>query len=378
MISMIQDKPERNELDFWLIVSLCILLAVSLSMIYSASLLRSQAIYNDKYFILKSQVLWMIVGLVALIIFSNVDYRVYQRYSKFFILAALILMVFVFLPGLGHQVGKAKRWIKVGFVGFQPSELAKVALVIYMADLLTRKKEIMHDFKESFLPALLVLGAFVVLLLLQSNLGTAVFFLLLAFVMFFLAGMGIRQMVAVFLGILPVVIIAVIKESYRLKRIFGYLDPWAYPDTIGYNIIQSWKSFYNGGLFGVGLGQGIQKMWYLPAPHTDFIFAVAGEEAGLLGVLIILFLFGVILVRGMSIAAHASDMFSKLLAAGLTLMICLQAIVNMSVVTGLLPTTGLVLPFLSYGGTALVINMTTIGILLNIHKQNVENRSPVT
>lgn len=378
MISMIQDRPEKNELDFWLIVSLFILLAVSLSMIYSASLLRSQAIYNDKYFILKSQVLWMIVGLVALIIFSNVDYRVYQRYSKFFILAALILMVFVFIPGLGHQVGKAKRWIKIGFVGFQPSELAKVALVIYMADLLTRKKDIMHEFKESFLPALLVLGAFVILLLLQSNLGTAVFFLMLAFVMLFLAGIRFRQMVAVFLGVLPVIIIAVIKESYRLKRIFGYLDPWAYPDTIGYNIIQSWKSFYNGGFFGVGLGQGIQKMWYLPAPHTDFIFAVAGEEAGLLGVLIILVLFGVILVRGMSIAAHASDMFSKLLAAGLTLMVCLQAIVNMSVVTGLLPTTGLVLPFLSYGGTALVINMTTIGILLNIHKQNVENRSPVT
>jgi len=378
VISIINDKPERNELDFWLLLSVMILIGISLSMIYSASLMRSHNIYGDRYFILKSQIMWMIVGFVALIAFSNIDYRIYQRYSKFFIIAALVLMVFVFIPSLGHQVGKAKRWIKVGFVGFQPSELAKVALVIYLADLLTRKREMMHDFKETFLPVLIVLGVFVVLLLLQSNLGTAVFFLMLAFVLLFLAGIRFQQMLVVFLGVLPVVVIAVVKESYRLKRIFGYLDPWAYPDTIGYNIIQSWKSFYNGGLFGVGFGQGIQKMWYLPAPHTDFIFAVCGEETGLLGVLIILVLFVIILIRGISIAAHATDMFSRLLASGLTLMIVLQAVVNMSVVTGILPTTGLVLPFLSYGGTALVINMAVVGILLNIHKANVENRNAAT
>lgn len=377
MISIINEKPEQNELDLWLIVAVFILLGISLSMIYSASLMKSLSLYNDKYFILKSQVMWLIIGIVTLIVVSNIDYRVYQRYSKVFLIGVFALMLAVFIPGLGHQVGKATRWIKIGFTGIQPSELAKVCLVVYLADLLARKRDLMHDFKQTFVPALLVLGGFLVLLLLQSNLGTAVYFLMLAFLLFFIAGIKFKQMLVVFLGALPLIVIAVIKETYRLKRIFGYLDPWTYPDTIGYNIIQSWKSFYNGGLFGVGLGQGIQKMWYLPAPHTDFIFAVCGEEAGLMGVFIVVALFVIVLVRGMSISAHSSDMFSRLMAAGLTMMICLQAVTNMCVVTGLLPTTGLVLPFMSYGGTALVINMGTIGILLNIHRNNVENRSPV-
>lgn len=370
MIEIVRAK-EKNELDLWLVGSVVLLLAIGLSMVYSASLTKSMTLYSDRAYIFRSQVFWIVVGALALVAAVGFDHRRLSGLAKPAVLAALLMMLLVFLPGLGHQVGKARRWVRVGFMVFQPSEFAKLGLVVYLADLLSRKREEVWEFGKVFLPGLLVTAAFVGMALGQTNLGTAVVFMGIAFGMFFAGGIPGRQMLWVGLSAVPVLVFAVLREPYRLRRIFAYLDPWAYPDTAGYNIIQSWRAFHNGGLLGVGWGRSLQKTGLLPAPHTDFVLAVLAEEMGLLGVLIVLGLFVVILVRGCAIAARARSPFSGLLAFGLTLMIVFQAGINMGVVTGLLPTTGLVLPFVSYGGSALVTNMAAAGILLNIHRTNV-------
>lgn len=370
MIEIVRSR-EKNELDLWLVGSVLLLLAVGLSMVYSASLMKSVALYSDRAYIFRSQVFWIVVSALAMVAAVGFDHRRLAAAAKPVALVALGLMLLVFLPGLGHQVGKARRWVRLGFMVFQPSEFAKLALVVYLADLMSRREDRLAEFGRAFLPGLLVTAAFVGMALGQTNLGTAVVFLGIAFGMFFAAGVPLRQMLLVGLSALPVLAFAVWREPYRLRRIFAYLDPWAYPDTAGYNIIQSWRAFHNGGLFGVGWGHSLQKTGLLPAPHTDFVLAVLGEEMGLVGVAFVVGLFVVILVRGCSISLRARSRFSGLLAFGLTLMIVGQAAINMGVVTGLLPTTGLVLPFVSYGGSALVTNMAAVGILLNIHRMNV-------
>lgn len=370
MIEIVRSR-EKNELDLWLVGSVLLLLAVGLSMVYSASLMKSVALYSDRAYIFRSQVFWIVVSALAMVAAVGFDHRRLAAAAKPVALVALGLMLLVFLPGLGHQVGKARRWVRLGFMVFQPSEFAKLALVVYLADLMSRREDRLAEFGRAFLPGLLVTAAFVGMALGQANLGTAVVFLGIAFGMFFAAGVPLRQMLLVGLSALPVLAFAVWREPYRLRRIFAYLDPWAYPDTAGYNIIQSWRAFHNGGLFGVGWGHSLQKTGLLPAPHTDFVLAVLGEEMGLVGVAFVVGLFVVILVRGCSISLRARSRFSGLLAFGLTLMIVGQAAINMGVVTGLLPTTGLVLPFVSYGGSALVTNMAAVGILLNIHRMNV-------
>jgi len=371
MINIVRTKKDQRELDVWLLVSAFILTAIGLGAVYSASLTRSLAIYSDRYYIIRSQIFWIVIGSLSLGITINFDHRYYANFARYFLIFTVILMIFVFIPGLSHQVGKAKRWVKIGVMAFQPSELAKISLVMYLADLFSRKEDKINNFKYVFLPALVVTGSLIILTLLQSNLGTAVILFFIGLILFFAAGIPLKQMFFVFLSFLPVLVFAITRETYRIKRIFAYLNPWLYPDTLGYNIIQSWKAFYNGGLMGVGWGKSIQKVGLLPAPHTDFIMAILAEEIGLLGVLIVMILFIIILFRGCYISTHSHNLFSKLLALGLTFMIFLQAAVNMAVVTGLLPTTGLVLPFISYGGSSMLVNMSSIGILLNIHRSNV-------
>lgn len=375
MITILENRSESPELDIWLILSVFILVGVSVSMIYSASLMRSMSLYKDRYFVLRSQVLWVLLGMIILIITSNIDYRVYKKWSKPILLVVLFLMIVSFVPTLSHKVGKARRWIKIGFFQMQPSEFVKLALVFYLSDLLSRKEKEIEDFKYAFLPALIMVMLFALLILLQNDLGTALIVLIISFSLIYVSGVRPTHILLVGLASLPFIGLTIVRESYRMKRIFGYLNPWEYRTTIGYNIIQALRSFHNGGFFGLGLGHGTQKIRNLPAPYTDFIFAVCGEEAGLLGVIIIIGLFLIIMIRGFSIALAAKDGFSRLLATGLTLMILVQAVVNMEVVTGLLPPTGLTLPFISYGGTSLITNMFAIGVLLNIHRFNVENRS---
>ena len=378
MISILDTKNmssiQASGLDLWILISVFLLLGLGISMVYSASLMKSIAIYNDQYFILRSQILWILISVVFFVIVANINYQFYRKFSLILLGFVFLLMLLTFVPGLSHKVGKANRWIRIGFFQVQPSEFVKISLMIYLADFLDRKKSVLQNFKKGFLPPLLVTGLFIIVITLENDLGTALAILIFVLIILFVSGVSLKHMFFVGLGVFPLIVVGIVKESYRLKRIFAYLDPWSYPTTIGYNIIQAWKSFHSGGLFGIGIWQSAHKIWSLPAPHTDFVLAVVGEETGLFGVFFLIFLYGILLVRGFSITLNSSDNYGKILALGATLIILVQVLINMNVVTGLFPTTGITLPFISYGGSSLITSMFCVGILMNVHKNNLERR----
>jgi len=267
---------------------------------------------------------------------------------------------------LGSSAGGAARWLRLGPVSFQPSEFARFSVVIFMAYSMSKKKEHLKDFYIGFLPHVLVLSAFTVLIFLQPDFGSVVILGALTWIMLFVGGARLRHLASSLLLVLPVLYYFMIHAEYRVKRIMSFLDPWQYPTEEGYQIIHSLMAFGTGGIWGAGIGKGYQKLFYLPEPHTDFIFSVIGEELGLVGIFLILGLYSVIVWRGLAIARNTDDLFGSFVALGLTSALALQVIVNMGVCLGLLPTKGLALPFLSYGGTSLLINMASIGILMNI------------
>ena len=258
------------------------------------------------------------------------------------------------------------RWLRIGGFTFQPSEFARFAFIIYLAYSMDKKKENIKDFSVGFLPHLLVLGIFAALILMQPDFGSVVIFGAITWLMLFVGGVRISHLLLSLVFIMPAAYIFMISAEYRIKRIISFLDPWQYSADEGYQIIHSLMAFGTGGIWGTGIGKGYQKLFYLPEPHTDFIFSVIGEELGLIGVLFIIALYALIFWRGIIIARNAKDTFCAFIAAGLITAIILQVCVNMGVTLGLLPTKGLTLPFLSYGGTSLLINMASIGILMNI------------
>ena len=254
---------------------------------------------------------------------------------------------------------------------FQPSELAKFIFVIYMSYYIAKKGERIRNFTNGIVPVYVSCGVFLVLAILQPDFGAAMTIAMVMFAMLFVGGANMVHLGGTVLAVLPVVYIAVAQSPYRLKRIFSFLDPWSDPQGAGHQIIQSFLAFGSGGIFGRGLGESRQKFMFLPERHSDFIYAVIGEELGLIGALIVLLLFIIILWRGVRIALSSSDQFSRMLALGITLLVCIQGVINMSVVTGLLPTKGIALPFVSYGGSSLVVTMAAMGILLNISKESI-------
>ena len=267
---------------------------------------------------------------------------------------------------LGLSVGGSIRWMRLGSFSFQPSELARIALVIYLAYSMEKKQEKIKNFTIGFIPHVMVLGIFIILIFIQPDFGAVVILGALTWIMLFIGGVRFSQLFASLLVILPVGYLFLINAEYRVKRILGFLNPWEFPADEGYQMVHSLMAFGTGGLWGTGIGKGYQKLFYLPEPHTDFIFSVIGEELGLLGVLIIIGLYAWIVMRGIAIARNAPDLFGAYLAVGLTIAMGLQIVVNMGVTLGLLPTKGLTLPLLSYGGTSLLLNMVSIGILMNI------------
>ena len=282
-----------------------------------------------------------------------------------------LLLICVLVPPFSHAAGGAKRWLQLGPLSFQVSELAKFTLIVYLADFLSRKPlSTLQNFWKGFLPPALMLGVFLGLILLQPDLGTVIAIGLVAVILFYLGRARMVFLLASFLAALPALTLLLFRVPYRRRRILAFLDPWDDPQGIGFQIIQSFIALGSGGLHGLGLGQSRQKLFYLPEAHTDFIFSIIGEELGLIGTLAICFLFFVFLVLGIRIAVKALDLFGCLLASGIVSMICLQAIINIGVVTGSLPTKGLPLPFISFGGSSLLINLVSIGVLLNIAKQS--------
>jgi len=296
------------------------------------------------------------------------DYRNYQRYGYLIYVGALALLLLVFFPGMGRTVNGAQRWVSFGFVTFQPSELAKLAMILFFAAFLAKKEKEgkLKDLSVGYLPCLVALGIMCTFIQIQPDLGTAVIIASVSLFMFAVAGIRMSHLTCTALLAAPFLVATVYNVGYRRKRIMSFLDPWEDASDTGYQIIQSFVAISRGGVTGSGLGAGQQKLFFLPEPHTDFIFSIIGEELGLLGGFAVIILFALLAWRGFRVGMNAPDRFGALLALGVTFCITLQAAVNISVTMGALPTKGLPLPFISLGGSALVMWMISVGILLNV------------
>ncbi len=360
--------PKQREIDYKIVFCVGSLIIVGLGMIYSSSGTVAGYRYDDPAHFLKRQSIWAIIGSIGMIAAMKFDYRRLQPLAPWLYITSIILLLAVLIPEFSKEVGGARRWLVVGSFTFQPSELAKLAMIIFFSAFLVKKEKSgrLKDFFTGYLPSILALGACFVLILKQPDLGTSLIIAAVVFSLFFISGMRPSFMLGTFLLLLPFLYVAILNVEYRRKRIMAFLDPWSDPFDSGFQIIQSYIALGNGHFFGLGLGEGRQKNFYLPDAHTDFIFSIIGEELGFVGCVVIVFLFTWLIYLGLKVSFRAPDSFGMYLAAGITLSIGIQAAINIGVATGLLPTKGLPLPFISLGGSALVMWMISIGILLNV------------
>ena len=357
---------DQGGYDYLILIPTIILLGLGLVAIYSASSFLAAHELGDSNFYLKRQAFFCLIGLCLLIMAKNIPATLYSRLAYPLLGISLLLLIALFIPGLGKKVGGACRWLRFAGFSIQPSEIAKLPLAVYIAYSMSKKGPNMSSFSRGLLPHLLIAGAFMTLILLQPDLGTTVIIGLWLLIILFVGGLSLFQLFSMALIAIPVVLWLIMRADYRLKRWWAFLNPWEDPQGLGFQIIHSFLAFGSGGILGVGLGNSKQKLFYLPEPHTDFILSILAEELGLLGVLTIIILFSILILRGVKIALDASDLYSSYLALGISLMLGLQVTINMGVVMGLLPTKGLTLPFLSYGGSSLVVNLIGIGILLSV------------
>lgn len=347
-------------------ITTLILVCVGMVMIYSASAIYAMERYKDSAFFLKRHLSFVLIGAILGFAVMTFDYRKLRKYSLPLLLTALFLLVLVLIPGIGREVSGARRWFRFKFISFQPSELANLAMIVYAADFLTRRRDEVRSHWKAFLPVMAVLGLVALLIMLQPDLGTTVALGAVIFVMLFVAGVKFQYLLSLILCGLPVLYVLIFSVPYRRARIMAFLNPWADPQKNGFQIIQSQVALGSGGIFGTGLGHSRQKLFYLPAAHTDFILSIIGEEMGLLGTLAIICLFVIFIRLGLKIVKNASDNFGYFLGLGLLTMICLKAMVNIGVSCGILPTKGLPLPFISYGGSSFIFDLVSVGLLLNV------------
>jgi cell division protein FtsW len=342
------------------------LICIGIVMIYSASSIYACERYKDGFFFLKRHLSFVLIGSWLFFLVMSGDYRRLRPLAKPLFLLSLFLLAAVLIPGLGREVSGARRWFRFKFLSFQPSELANLAMIIYAADFISRKGSAIRLFFKGFIPPLCVLGAAASLILLQPDLGTTVALCAVVFIMLYVAGVRVPHLLSVILAGAPVFYLLVFSVPYRRARILAFLNPWLDPRGSGFQIIQSQVALGSGGIFGVGLGHSRQKLFYLPAAHTDFIFSIIGEELGLLGTLAVIALFIIFILQGLKVVKHATDKFGYFLALGLLLMISLKAVINIGVSCGALPTKGLPLPFISYGGSSFIFDMISVAVLINI------------
>ncbi len=352
--------------DYMLLIPTLLLMTFGLVAVYSASSFLAEHKMGDSYYYLKKQGMFCLVGLFLMICAKNLPSSLYARIVYPLLVVSFLLVSLVLIPGIGTRVGGATRWFRFAGFSFQPSELVKLAMAFYIAYSIAKKGPEMSSFTRGLLPHLVVTGAFMGLILLQPDLGTAIILGGWLLILLFVGGVRITHLMSLAILAVPGLLWLVLKADYRLKRWWAFLNPWEDPQGLGFQIIHSFLAFGSGGILGVGLGNSKQKLFYLPEPHTDFILSIVGEELGLLGVGVIIVLFGLLITRGIYIALEASDLYSSYLALGISCFIGLQVLVNMGVVLGLLPTKGLTLPFISYGGSSLVMTLIGIGILCNI------------
>jgi cell division protein FtsW len=364
--------PHRQgQYDRLLFGAVLLLVVIGVVMVYSSSSVVALKTYDDSQFFMKRQLMWCVVGLVFMAVAMRVDYRRWSDRRVVLALAAgsLALLACTLVPGIGKMINGSRRWLRLGMFSFQPVELAKFALVVYLSRYLAEKGKRVLDFTNGLLPAYVVTALFLAIAARQPDFGGAMTMAGTACIMLFVGGASLAHLGGTVLVALPVVYFALTHEAYRWRRIVAFLDPWSDPQGAGHQIVQSFLAFGSGGILGRGLGEGRQKLMFLPERHSDFIFAVIGEELGLIGALAVLLLFLIILRRGVRTALGANDAFGRNLALGITLLVCMQALINMAVVTGLLPTKGIALPLVSYGGSSLVTSLAALGVLLNISRE---------
>ncbi len=358
----------NKKINYLLLISIILLSLFGLLMIYSASNVWAEYKFDDAYKFIKNQGLFFIIGLFLLNFISKINYQIYNKYSKKLLLACIILLILVLIPGIGTVRNGSRSWFGIGSFGIQPSEFTKLALIIFTSRYLVKNERNMNNLKKGILPILGLTLFIFGLIMLQPDFGTGMILVMTIMGMLFVGGVSFKFFLK--LGVLGVVGIVglIIAAPYRLKRILSFLNPWSDPLGSGFQIIQSLYAIGPSGLLGYGFGNSRQKHFYLPEPQTDFIFSIICEEFGFLGVIIISTLFLMIIYQGFKIAFNAHDLFGKYLAFGITFGLAFQCILNLSVVVGLIPVTGVTLPFVSYGGSSLLITMIGMGILLNISR----------
>jgi cell division protein FtsW len=359
---------KRVSVDGWLFTVTLLLIFLGLVMVFSASAVMAKERYGSGYFFLLRQLGWAAAGILAMVLAMKIDYRRYKHPAVVFSLLGLttLLLISVFFLDRAHHT---HRWIHWGPLSFQPSEMAKPALILFLAFLLESRTKSMKDWRNTLLPAAVPTAILIALIVFQPDLGTAIACAAIAGCILFVAGLDLRYLGGAFAASLLPLYFLIFHVAYRRDRILAFLDPYSDPQGRGFHIIQSLIAVSTGGITGVGLMEGKQKLFYLPEPHTDFIFAVTAEELGLVGALGIVLLFAIFLWRGVRTALKTQDAFGRFLAVGITSMIVVQAFINISVVLGLMPTKGIPLPLVSYGGSSLLVTLACVGVLLNISKQ---------
>src|SRR6266704_4928518 len=359
---------KRISVDRLLFIVTLLLVFVGLVMVFSASAVMAKERYHSGYFFLLRQLGWAVAGFIAMLAGMKIDYKRLKHPAVVFSLLGIttLMLISVFFLDRAHNT---HRWMHFGGFSFQPSELAKPVLILFLAFFLENRTRSMDDWRNTLLPAVLPTLIFIVLIVFQPDLGTAIACGAVTVCILFVAGLNPKYLVYGFVGSLLPLYFLIFHVAYRRDRILAFLDPYSDPQGRGFHIIQSLIAVSTGGITGLGLLEGKQKLFYLPEPHTDFIFAVTAEELGLVGALVIIALFAILLWRGMRTSLHTQDMFGRFLAAGITSMVVVQAFINVSVVLGLMPTKGIPLPFVSYGGSSLFMTLACVGVLLNISKQ---------
>lgn len=358
----------QGGVDRWLLLTTIVLVGVGIVMIYSASAIRAEERFGDSAYFLKKQVVWAVLGLLAMSWGLLVDVKRLQRLTPILLLVAVLALILVLLPGVGVKINGARRWIRLPGLSFQPAEFAKLALVFFLASYFARRQDRLASFADGFLPPFLVTGVLAGLIILQPNFGTAVVLLVTAAVLFYVGRARWSHMLATAAVTVPVLLLLMLKSAHGRARLMAMVDPSQVSERATYQLNQAYYALGPGGWLGRGLGNSMQKLFFLPEAHNDFIFAILGEELGFVGTLAVVLLFGVFLWRGTKAAVRAASPFATYLGVGLTTLIVGQAVLNMAVVSGLLPTTGVPLPFLSSGGSSLVIMLFGVGVLLNVSR----------
>jgi cell division protein FtsW len=357
-------KFKGYKIDIWILLPVLFLIIFSIGAVYSASSYFSMETFNDPNYLLKQHLIRVAIALSLLFIFARIDYRYYQDIGKILIWVSIFLLLFIYIGGVSEVKG-ASRWISIGPVSFQPADFAKFTLIIYISHLLVKKKNYVHLLYKGYLPILFYIIITTLLVAFQPNFSTAIIIFCSSMVLLILSNVKLKHIVYTIVSLIPFVVIFVLSKSYIVNRLTSHAEFTTGGDS-HYQLQQAIIGFGNGGLFGMGPGNSLQREFFLPEAHGDFIFSIIGEEYGYIGVFILIILFAFILIRGYKVAKKVKDDFGKYLAFGITTLITSYAVVNMSVACGLIPTTGVPIPFVSYGGTALIVNSIAVGILLNI------------